>query len=161
TRMVAINADSKNLQARASPAANWLRVASVCAGICMSVTSGAWCQSPSSSPSSEPSFAGEDPRDAKLRELEARLADAERKISIRQRKQSRRTDKDFPPDDEDSGYVAATLAQQEQPRTDTERMELPGSLFSEFEQQPGQFRTDTGQFRTDTERMEAVPPPAI
>src|SRR5262249_51619390 len=82
-------------------------------------------------------------------------------LSIRERKQSRRLDKDLPPDDEDSDFVAATLAQQEQPRTDTERMELPGSLFSELEQQPGQVRTDTGQFRTDTERMEAVPPPAI
>ena len=156
--MVAINADSKNLQIHASPAVYWLRVASVCAGIWMSVISAAWCQSPSPPSSSEPSFAGEDPRDAKLRELEARLADTERKLSIRERKQSRRPDKDLPPDDEDSEFVAATLAQQEQPRTDTERMELPGSFFSEFEQQPGQFRTDTSQFRTDTD--EAPLPPA-
>ena len=158
--MVAINADSKNLHTRASPAVYWLRVASVCAGMCLSVISAAWCQTPSPPPSSEPSSAGEDPRDAKLRELEARLADTERKLSTRERKQSRRPDNDLPPNDTDSGFVAATLAQQEQPRTDTERMELPGSLFSEFEQQPGQFRSDTGQFRTDTERMEAVPPPA-
>src|SRR5215472_1878382 len=57
----------------------------------------------------------EDPRDAKLRDLEARLAATERKLSIRERKQSRRLDKDLPPDDEDSDFVAATLAQQEQP----------------------------------------------
>src|SRR5579872_4903886 len=159
--MVAINADSKKRQTRASPSVHWLRVASVCAGICLSVISAAWCQSASPPCSSEPSVAGEDPRDAKLRELEARLADTEKKLSNPEKKQSRRPDKDLPPDDEDSGLVAATLAQQEQPRTDTERMELPGSLFSEIDQQPSQFRSDTGQFRTDTERMEAVPPPAI
>jgi len=139
----------------------WLRVASAGVGICLSVISAAWCQSPSPTPAGEPPSAGEDPRDAKLRELEARLAHTERKLSLREKKQPPQPDKELPPEDEDSGLVATALAQPDQPRTDTERMELPGSLFSEFDQQPDQFRTDTGQFRTDTERMEAVPPPAI
>jgi phosphate-selective porin OprO/OprP len=148
-----MKAHSIKLQTRVSVGAPWLRVAFAFAAICCSLKSTAWSQSYSSIVPNNPlSSATEDPRDAKLHELEARLAETERRLSARERNLWRLSDDDEQSDD--SELTPEITAQREPFRTDTERMEVPGSLLPGLAPQPGEFRTDT-------ERMEAVPPPAI
>jgi phosphate-selective porin OprO/OprP len=113
-----------------------------------------WCLADAPAISAEKSSAErEDPRDVRMRELEARLAELERKLSGRQHDETLPVDFDAG-DEEDLVLFPPKMAQRDDFRTDTERMELPGSLL------PG-FPPQNGDFRTDTERMEAVPPPVV
>lgn len=139
-------------RSRVSAGGYRLCVALGCLGICFTMVGIAWCQSPAGTSSTNPSSPpDEDPRDAKLRELEARLAKTEKQLSKQKTVRPLSLTEEPAEDDEET---PASVAQRDDFRTDTERMELPGSPLPGFGSQPDGFRTDT-------ERMEALPPPTI
>ena len=87
-----------------------LCVALGCIGICFTLVGIAWCQNPAGTPSGNPSFTlDEDPRDAKLRELEARLAKTEKQLS--NQKPVRPLSLTEEPAEDDEETPAASVAQ--------------------------------------------------
>src|SRR5438045_3610558 len=107
-----------------------LRLAVTSATIWLVGASPVWCQTPLHSGSGDQSsIESEDPRDAKLRELEARLAETER--LLRQPRTAVRPIDDAPEADDEIFPTAA--APGEDYRTDTERMEPPDPRFRGLE----------------------------